>query len=126
MTREAAKINIKTWNVHERTVLQKQKSSRERRVKEEKLDDVVKQKRRVVALCRHATQKHIRERDSSATQPITMSLLSWNCHGLEHPGAVQFLCKLLKLENPEIVFSSKTKHKNKEFEGVEREDFFPQ
>nr|TKS02905.1 hypothetical protein D5086_0000156960 [Populus alba] len=108
-------------------VLQKQKSSRERRVKEEKLDDVVKQKRRVVALCRHATQKHIRERDSSATQPmITMSLLSWNCHGLGHPGAVQFLCKLLKLETPEIVFSSKTKLKNKEFEGVEREDFFPQ
>jgi hypothetical protein len=55
-----------------------------------------------------------------------MSLLRWNCHGLGHPSAVQFLCKLLKLENLEIVFSSETKHKNKEFEGVEREDFFSQ
>ena len=70
--------------------------------------------------------KTYQRRDSSATQPITMSLLSWNCHWLGHPGAVKFLCKLLKLENPEIVFSSETKLKNKEFEGVEREDFFPQ
>ncbi|KAJ6902566.1 hypothetical protein NC651_020136 [Populus alba x Populus x berolinensis] len=106
-------------------VLQKQKSSRERRVKEEKLDDVVKKKRKVCCTVPPCYSKTYQRRDSSATQPITMSLLSWNCHGLGHSGAVQFLCKLLKLENPEIVFSSETKLKKKEF-GVEREDFFPQ
>jgi hypothetical protein len=48
--------------------------------------------------------KHIRGGGGSATQPIAMSLLSWNCHGLGHPSAVQFNASCLSLKTPRLCF----------------------
>lgn len=33
-----------------------------------------------------------------------MSILSWNCHGLETPWAIQFLKKLTLQKRPEFIF----------------------
>ena len=38
-----------------------------------------------------------------------MSLLSWNCRGLENPQTVNALKKAIKIEDPTIVFLMETK-----------------
>lgn len=45
-----------------------------------------------------------------------MTILAWNYCGLGEPQAIQVLLKLLKLENPSMVFLIKTKLKKLEFE----------
>ncbi|XP_058746609.1 uncharacterized protein LOC131619537 [Vicia villosa] len=47
-----------------------------------------------------------------------MKILSWNCRGLGNPRAVRALSRLIKLENPSLVFLMETKLKLDEMQKV--------
>ena len=49
-----------------------------------------------------------------------MSALSWNCRGLRNPLIVKTLQKIVKEEDPTLVFLIETKLKVTEMEGVKR------
>ena len=49
-----------------------------------------------------------------------MSALSWNCRGLGNPLIVKTLQKIVKEEDPTLVFLMETKFKAMEMEGVKR------
>jgi exonuclease III len=47
-----------------------------------------------------------------------MKILSWNCRGLGNPRAVRALLRLIKLENPQLVFLMETRLKSEEMENI--------
>lgn len=49
-----------------------------------------------------------------------MSVLSWNCHGLGSPWAVQFLNELVFQKKPSIIFLYETLCKKDRVEGVQK------
>ena len=55
-----------------------------------------------------------------AALPGTMSALSWNCRGLRNPLIVKTLQKIVKEEDPTLVFLMETKFKATKMEGVKR------
>ena len=50
-----------------------------------------------------------------------MSIMSWNCHGLGNPWAVQALKRAIKREDPSLVFLMETKLEVDEMKGVQHE-----
>lgn len=50
----------------------------------------------------------------SPALPTTIKLLSWNCRGLGSPCAAQALLRLIRLENPTMIFLMETRLKDKE------------
>ena len=57
----------------------------------------------------------------SATPPGPMSIMSWNCRGLGNPWAVQALKRVIKKEDPSLVFLMETKLIVEEMKKVQRE-----
>jgi exonuclease III len=47
-----------------------------------------------------------------------MKILSWNCRGLGSPTTVRTLSRLIRIENPQIVFLMETRLKAIEVENV--------
>jgi len=50
--------------------------------------------------------------------PPIMKLLSWNCQGLGNPRAVRALLRLIRVENPQIVFLMETRLKVSEMDVI--------
>uniref|UniRef100_A0A803QRP6 Reverse transcriptase domain-containing protein n=1 Tax=Cannabis sativa TaxID=3483 RepID=A0A803QRP6_CANSA len=50
--------------------------------------------------------------------PIIMSILSWNCHGLGNPWAIQFIKDLIIQKQPKVVFLCETLSKSDAIEKV--------
>lgn len=50
-----------------------------------------------------------------------MSIMSWNCHGLENPWAVQALKGVIRREDPSLVFLMETKLNVEEMRKVKRD-----
>jgi exonuclease III len=47
-----------------------------------------------------------------------MSLISWNCRGLENPWTVRDLCLMVKEKRPALLFLIETKSRKNKLEGV--------
>ncbi|KAK2376763.1 hypothetical protein QL285_077521 [Trifolium repens] len=47
-----------------------------------------------------------------------MKIISWNCRGLGNPSAVRALLRLIRIENPQVVFLMETRLKEDEMERI--------
>lgn len=52
------------------------------------------------------------------TPPSQMKAISWNCRGLGNPRAVRALSRLIRVENPQLVFLMETRLKDNEMDRI--------